>query len=62
MNQKYRKIYSLQLASFLHENGILPIATEANKKNPKWRVWIYSNTPALEILLDIYMSKVKTEN
>lgn len=62
MNQKYRKIYSLQLATFLHENGILPIATEVNKKNPKWRVWIYSNTPALEILLDMYMLKTKKEN
>lgn len=62
MNQKYRKIYSLQLARFLRKNGVLPIATELNKKNPKWRVWIYSNNPTFEILLDMYMSQKKKEN
>lgn len=48
-----------RLLSFLKAKGFLPEATLPDKDNPKFNVWIYSNSEELEAAVAEYLEQAR---
>lgn len=46
----------LRLLSYLKEKGFLPYATIPDSSNPRYNVWLFANSPALERAIDSYFN------
>ena len=44
----------MRMLSYLKEHGFLPYATVPDIKNPKYSVWLFNSSPALEQCVENY--------
>lgn len=47
----------MRLCCYLLKHGFQYVSERADKYNPKYRVWLFDNTPELRIAIEEYYSK-----
>ena len=47
----------LRICTYLLQNGFNYVAEVEDKHNPKYKVWLFENTPELHVAVENYYSK-----
>lgn len=64
MNNNAKTTYAvkrMRTLSWLCDQGFYPYATVPDRDNPKYKVWKYKNTPALENMINIYFNQLNNK-
>lgn len=56
--QEYYTCKRLRLLEYLKSEGFIPYLTLPDVNNPRFNVWRFKNTPALEDAIDRYFNTV----
>lgn len=60
--QEYYTCKRLRLLEYLKSEGFIPYLTLPDVSNPRFNVWRFKNTPALEAAIDRYFKGLKQKN
>lgn len=52
----------LRMCSFLLKKGFNYIEEKPDKKNPKFNIWVFANTPQLQLAIEEYYSQDHFKN
>ena len=59
---EYYTCRRLRMLEYLRSEGFIPYLTLPDVQNPKYLVWRFKNTPALEAAIDEYFKKLREKN